>query len=153
MPIDLMSPVQALESAALKLVAMKESNKHLAIAQMNADTERMRAEAYKQFVDKQLTPEQKMEISNNDVIISNNKLAEAEEATKQSKQATKQSEQKTLQEQEFTNQLKERNKRKRLDLKSEKNKQNSSKFSQKAEDFKNEQIDAIRNNQVNLGGE
>lgn len=73
MPIDLMSPVQALESAALKLVAKKESDKHLAIAQMNADTKRMQAETYKQAVDKQLTPEQKLQISNNDVAISKNK--------------------------------------------------------------------------------
>lgn len=73
MPIDLMSPVQALESAALKLVAKKESDKHLAIAQMNADTKRMQAETYKQAVDKQLTPEQKLQISDNDVAISKNK--------------------------------------------------------------------------------
>lgn len=67
MPIDLMSPVQALESAALKLVAKKESDKHLAIAQMNADTKRMQAETYKQSVDKQLNPEQKIEMAKIDL--------------------------------------------------------------------------------------
>ena len=63
MPIDLMSPLQAIESATMKLVAKQESEKHLDIARQNADSKRMTAEAYKNYTDKQLDAEQKLEMA------------------------------------------------------------------------------------------
>lgn len=76
MPIDLMSPVQALESATMKLVAKKESEKHLEIAKQNADSNKMKAEAYKQSVDKQLSAEDKVAISNNERLKANARARE-----------------------------------------------------------------------------
>ena len=63
MPIDLMSPLQAIESATMKLVAKQESEKHLEVAKQNAESKHITAEAYKKHIDNQLNSEQKLELA------------------------------------------------------------------------------------------
>lgn len=61
MPIDLMSPIQALESATLKLVAKKESDKHLELKEKELKIKQQKADTYAKSVANQMTPEQKIE--------------------------------------------------------------------------------------------
>lgn len=166
MPIDLMSPVQALESAAMKLTAMKEAKEYKAMqaerqAKADARAEAKEArdvemhEAKINKVNAQTQAIQNKEAREDEKLEILHQRADAETSTAEAykKSVNKQLTPKQKIEIARIDLNKENSITRREKYKSEKNKQNSSKFSQKAEDFKNEQIDAIYNNQVNLGGE
>ena len=63
MPIDIMSPIQALESATMKFVAKNESDKHLKLAQDKLEEDKKRNETYAKQVEKMTSGDQKLQLS------------------------------------------------------------------------------------------
>lgn len=61
MPIDIMSPIQALQHSAMAYKGVKESEKHLKLQEQKLDIDKQKADTYKEAVSKQLNPEQKLE--------------------------------------------------------------------------------------------
>lgn len=161
MPIDLMSPVQALESATVKLTAMKEAKEYKKIQterQAKADT---RAEA------KEARDVEKHEATLNKINAQieaiKNKNAREDEKTKIAQQRADAETSKAESYAKISNsQLTPEQKLEmaKIDLRKtnsitrrERYKMNSAEMVRRSQEALNEEQETIRNNQVNLGGE
>lgn len=95
MPIDIMSPIQALQHSAMAYKGVRESEKHLELQKQKlnidkqnadsktkiADAKSKEAEAKKVRADKMLTPEQQLQISRDKRLTANANAREAKQKT------------------------------------------------------------------------
>lgn len=164
MPIDLMSPLQAIESATMKLVAKNESDKHLKLAQDKLEVDKARNETYAKQVEKMTSGDQKIQLSELEL----RKLKEQNKGNKAQFKHDEAMAQYNIQNQTELNKgkradariaeanpelIKQQNKKLRLESKLKSQYDYSKDAGDIADENLNSQRDAIYNSQVRLGGD